>query len=115
MRIDHTRRELERGRFQVIAMRSGESAVIPFADILERSDLRLVGEAEAATAWVRVTRRIADECMAELTATGVVRGRALTPQEQNELADIRAAVMDALDAQERRVLNDSPMIVLERI
>jgi hypothetical protein len=28
MRIDHTRREVERTRFQVIAMRSGESAVI---------------------------------------------------------------------------------------
>jgi hypothetical protein len=115
LRIDHTRREVERTRHQVMAMRSGESAVIPFADILERSDLRLIGDVAAATAFVAVTRRIADECMSELMTMGAIVGRPLTSKEQNDLADLRVAVMDALDAQERRALRDEPLIVLKRV
>jgi hypothetical protein len=75
----------------------------------------LIGDEAAATAFVRVTRRIADECMVELTTRGSIEGRPLTPPEQNELADVRVAIMDALDAQERRVLRDEPMVVLKRV
>jgi hypothetical protein len=111
-RINHTRRQLERTRLTTISVIAGKSSENEPADALEHSDMRVIGDADAAAAWVAIIMRLAGEAEAHLRRTGQLPIRLLTAEESQEIVVARNSVMHALDAQERRALADEPLAVL---
>lgn len=110
-RIDHTRRQLERTRQAVLGLVAGRTTIDELSEVLEHADMRVVGDARAASRWSKAVRSLADGASRQFEQTGRLPTRMLTDEENKEIVEAREAVMHALDVQERRVLADEPLLL----
>jgi hypothetical protein len=113
-RIHDTRRQLERVRIATMAVLAGKASLPELDELLEHSDVRVVGDPAAEKAWAEVTTRLVKEAADYLIREGHPMVRLPTDAESNALVSAREGVMRALDAQERRALADEPLIISAR-
>ncbi len=111
-RIDHTRRSLERTRLK--ALHLFDDQVVPDeGEMLELSDFRLIGDAEAARLWHVIVTRLTKEGAEVFEQGGPVPIKLLNAADRTDMALARNAVLTALDAQERRALRGEPLVILD--